>query len=95
MITEQEYNDALQLIQDYKIQLKLEKINKYAHLTDIGLKRGDYVRFIGGSNSQYLIKGNNYQLTSEPYRDRVCVLGENGKRKNMKQIYFDPVERIV
>lgn len=91
MITEQEYNDALQLIQDYKIQLKLEN----AHLTDIGLKRGDYVRFIGGSNSQYLIKGNNYRLTSEPYRDRVCVLGENGKRKNMKQIYFDPVERSV
>ncbi len=79
----------LELIRKYKNQLKQEKINNNAHLTDIGLKRGDYVRFIGGSNSQFLMKGNNYRLTSEPFRDRVCIQAENGKRMNMKQNYFE------
>ena len=76
MITEQEYNDALELIRKYKNQLKQEKTNKLAHLTDIGLKKGDYVRFIGGSNSQYLIKGNNHRLTSKPFSYRVYTSKE-------------------
>lgn len=87
-ITEQEYKDALELIQNYKNQLKQEKIKKKAHLTSIGLKRGDYIRYIGGSNSTYLIKGNNYRLTGEPFNDRVCIQAENGRRMNMKQNYF-------
>lgn len=89
MITEQEYNNALELISKYKKQLKQEKAKKIKHLTDIGLKKGDYVRFIGGSNSKYLIKGNSYRLTGEPFNDRVCIQAENGKRMNMKQYKFE------
>lgn len=91
MITEQEYRAALEIIEQYVIQQKQEIKYKRTHLTDIGLKRGDYVRFIGGSESKYLIKGNSYRLTSEPYRDRVTIIGENGKRKLLKQNLFERI----
>lgn len=91
MITEQEYRAALELIEQYVIQQKQEIIFKHNHLTDIGLKRGDYVRFIGGSNSQYLIKGNSYRMTCEPYNNRVRIIGEKGKRKVMKQNLFERI----
>jgi hypothetical protein len=91
MITEQEYLDALELIQQYVIQQKQDILFKHNHLSDIGLKRGDYVRFIGGSNSQYLIKGNSYRLTCEPYRNRVRIVCEKGKRKNMNQNLFERI----
>jgi hypothetical protein len=91
MISEQEYNDALEIIKQYIIQQKQDKKNKYAHLTDLGLKRGDYVRFTGGSESQYLIKGNSYRLTSEPYGNYVRIIGEKGKRMVMKQNLFERI----
>jgi hypothetical protein len=89
MITEQEYNAALELVRNYKNQLKQEKLKKKAHLTNSCLKRGDYVRYIGGSNSKHLIKGNIYRLTCEPFNDRVCIIAENGKRMNKKQNNFE------
>ena len=91
MISEQEYKDALEIIQQYVIQQKQEIKFKRTHLTDIGLKRGDYVRFIGGSESQYLIKGNNYRLTCEPYGKYVRIVGEKGKRMVMKQNLFERI----
>lgn len=91
MISEQEYKDALEIIQQYVIQQKQEIKFKRTHLTDIGLKRGDYVRFIGGSESQYLIKGNNYRLTCEPYGNYVRIVGEKGKRMVMKQNLFERI----
>lgn len=91
MITEQEYLDALELIQQYVIQQKQEIKYKCTHLTDIGLKRGDYVRFIGGSESQYLIKGNCYRLTGEPFSIFVAIIAENGKRKQLKQSSFERI----
>jgi len=91
MITEQEYRDALEIIEQYVIQQKQEIKYKRTHLTGIGLKRGDYVRFIGGSESKYLIKGNSYRLTSEPFSIFVTIIGENGKRKRLKQSFFERI----
>ena len=91
IITEQEYRAALEIIEQYVIQQKQEIKYKHTHLTDIGLKRGDYVRFIGGSESKYLIKGNCYRLTAEPLASHVTIIGENGKRKLLKQSFFERI----
>jgi hypothetical protein len=91
MITEQEYRAALELIEQYVIQQKQEINYKLRHLTGIGLNRGDYVRFIGGSESKYLIKGNSYRLTGEPFSIFVTIIGENGKRKLLKQSCFERI----
>ncbi len=91
MITEQEYRVALELIEQYVIQQNQEIKYKRTHLIGIGLKRGDYVRFIGGSDSKYLIKGNCYRLTGEPFSIFVSIIGENGKRKQQKQSFFERI----
>ncbi len=91
MITEQEYRAALELIEQYVIQQKQEINYKLRHLNGIGLNRGDYVRFIGGSESKHLIKGNCYRLTGEPFSVFVAIIAENGKRKLLKQSCFERI----
>ena len=63
--------------------------NNKPKLNDIGLKRGDYVVYIGGSESQYLTKNKQYRLTGEPYRNRICIINDKGNRMNCKQSFFN------
>lgn len=51
MITEKEYKNALRIIKAYESQVI---IKKQTNLNDLGLKKGDFVKYIGGSESKYL-----------------------------------------
>ena len=89
MITKDEYLKALEIVEEYHNQLKQEIVNHKPKLNDIGLKRRDYVVYIGGSESQYLTKNKQYRLTGEPYRDRIYIINDKGKRMNCKQSFFN------
>ena len=52
------------------------------------LKRNDFVEYVGGSNSKYLRIGQIYRLTCPPYRDRICIINDSGKRMNTLWRYF-------
>jgi hypothetical protein len=53
------------------------------------LKRNDFVKYAGGSDSKYLTIGEKYRLTCSPYRNRICVINDNGKRMNTLKRYFE------
>jgi hypothetical protein len=89
MITKQEYLKALEIVEEYHIQLKKEIVLHEPKLNDIGLKRGDYVKYIGGSESKYLTKDKQYRLTGEPYRNRICIINDSGARMNCRQCFFN------
>jgi hypothetical protein len=55
------------------------------------LQRNDFVKYTGGSISIHLTIGNRYRLTRSPYRDRICLIADNGKRMNTKSKYFETV----
>tara|TARA_R100000664_G_C2748676_1_gene136086 strand:- start:496 stop:678 length:183 start_codon:yes stop_codon:yes gene_type:complete len=52
-------------------------------------KRNDYIKYLGTSSSQYLIKDKKYRLTCSPFRDRVAIINEKGIRMNIKNIHFE------
>ena len=54
MITKEEYLKALEIVEKYHQQLKKEIVNHKPNLNGMGLKRGDFVVYIGGSESKYL-----------------------------------------
>lgn len=56
------------------------------------LEKNEYVKYIGGSKSNYLIKGNKYRLTCKPFNfgKRVAVINESGKRMNTNARFFIP-----
>jgi phage gp45-like len=89
MITKQEYINALEIVEEYHEQLKKQIVNHEPKLNDIGLKRGDYVIYNGGLESQYLTKNKQYRLTGEPYRNRICIINDKGCRMNCKQSFFN------
>jgi phage gp45-like len=91
MITKDKYLKALEIVEEYHNQLKREIINHKPKLNDIGLKRGDYIVYIGGSESKYLTKNKQYRLTCEPYRDRICIINDNGNRMNCNQSFFNAI----
>jgi hypothetical protein len=91
MITKIEYLKALEIVEQYHDQLRMLIVNHEPKLTDIGLKRGDHVTYIGGSESQYLTKGNKYRLTGKPYRNRICIINDAGRRVNLKQSMFEVI----
>ena len=87
--TKEEYLKALEIVEKYHYQLKQEIVNHKPKLNDIGLKRGDYVVYVGGSESQYLTKNKQYRLTGKPYRSRICVINDKGNRMNTNQSFFN------
>ena len=52
------------------------------------LKRNDYIKYLGTSTSQYLIKDKKYRLTCSPFRDRVAIINEKGRRMVINNIHF-------
>ena len=86
MITQEEYLQAKKIVDDYNKQLDLYIFNKRNEI--LNAKRGDYLIYIGGSDSKNLIKGEKYRLTCEPFRDRVAIINETGKRQVYKNKLF-------
>ena len=86
MITEKKYKNALKIIEQYKEQSELQIILQRSEI--LTAKRGDYVYYIGGSKSEFLIKGNSYRLTGSPFGNRINVIKENGKSINLRSKYF-------
>jgi hypothetical protein len=74
MITKQEYLNALDVI------------NKYLNQS---LNANDYVRYKGGSESVYLTKDREYRLTCKPFRNKVSIINDIGRRAVINSIYFD------
>lgn len=88
MITKEEYLKALEIVEYYHYQLNKEIKKHENNLNDIGLKKGDYIYYIGGSESQYLTIGKKYRLTGEPFRKVVPISNDNGKRMCCNQNWF-------
>ena len=94
MITQEEYEEAQEIVWDYEDQLKeqgkaFDTSNESALNIDLVSNKGDYVEYKGGSTSKLLIKGNKYRLTCSPFRDRIAVINEGGSRMNTLKKYFD------
>ena len=53
------------------------------------LNRGDYIKYKGGSISKYLTINKKYRLTCKPFRNRVAIINDSGKRMNIKNNYFE------
>ena len=100
MITKEQYLKALKIVEEYHCQLKNE-IEEYhcqlkneiekqkTKLNDIGLKRGNYVVYVGGSESKYLTKNKQYRLTREPSRNKILIINDKGKRMICNQAFFN------
>ena len=88
MITKQDFLNAKDTINKYYQQCYVEKFPESCKLTGIGLNKGDYVKYIGGSTSKNLIVGNTYRLTGEPFYSRICVINEAGARMYLRQTLF-------
>ena len=86
MITRKEYLEALDIIQEYHKKFNLP--NKWCGQLAPDLSRNDFIEYVGGSSSKYLTKGNKYRLTCKPYKDRVCIINDAGKRMNTNVRYF-------
>ncbi|TDU40415.1 hypothetical protein BXY82_2463 [Gelidibacter sediminis] len=65
MITEEQYLEAKRIIDEYHQQLELQYTNSRVEL--LKAKKGDFITYIGGSKSKYLIKGKKYSLTCGPW----------------------------
>lgn len=86
MITETQYLEAKKIIDEYHQQLELLRANKRIEL--LKAKKGDYITYIGGSNSKNLIKGKKYRLTCAPWNIRVAIINEAGRRQVFKNLLF-------
>jgi hypothetical protein len=90
MITTEEYLKAIEIIEQYhkQVEEKIKAINKPS-LIDIGLKRNDYIKYIGGLETINLTIGEKYRLTGEPYHNSVCVINNSGFRRRYNERYFE------
>lgn len=89
MITQEQYLEAKKIVEAYNKQLDLHIVGKRSELLDT--KKGDYVSYLGGSESKYLIKGNKYRLTCDTdktARNRVSLVNEKGTRMVIKSHFF-------
>jgi|TARA_R110000796_G_scaffold220026_1_gene336151 hypothetical protein len=77
--TEKEYLKAKIIVDTY------EK-DKYEKL--LNSKRGDYLTYIGGSESPNLIIGEKYRLTCQAWNRRVAVINEVGRRSIYRDNFF-------
>ena len=93
MITKQEYLNAIDIVEEYHKQLEKEIVNHVSKFNDVGLKRGDYILYIGGCDSRYLTKNKPYRLTGTPYRNKICIINDKGARMRTNQRYFIIIER--
>ena len=88
-VTKEEYLAALAIVEKYHSQsgerdrLHEESFN--------GLKKGDFVRYIGGINSKYMTVGKLYRLTGEPDKKRLWFVMDNGVRKVGYKSCFEKV----
>ena len=88
MITREEYLKALDIIEAYQKQIHSQNSSQVQERLSPDLKRNDYVEYVGGSQSAYLVKGNKYRLTGTLFRNRLAIINEKGKWMNTKQRYF-------
>ena len=91
MITREEYLNALELIDQYHQQLNLSNVRGRREQLNPNLDRGDFVEYIGGSNSKYLTKGKKYRLTGKMYGKRIAIECDNRKRMTTLQRYFKEI----
>ena len=94
MITKEEYLKALKIVEEYHYQLKQEIVNHKPKLNDIGLKRGDFVVYVGGSESQYLTKNMKYRLTREPRGNKIVIKNDKGNRMVTNQSFFKTYKKL-
>jgi hypothetical protein len=96
MITKEEYLKALKLIEEYRKQIKKEyesickeeRVDKSKSLSGLGLTKGDYIIYIGGSESKYLTKGQKYKLFREPKNGYVFIKNDGGNRVALRDHLF-------
>jgi len=88
MITQKEYLKALNTIKSYHKQSNLSNIELLREKLSPNLNRNDFIKYESGSTSKYLTEGNKYRLTCEPYKNRVCIINDGGKRMNTNVLYF-------
>lgn len=86
MIERKIYLMAQKIVKEYEAQFHKAPV---MHQLSPDLKRNDFVKYTGGSDSQYLTVGEKYRLTCSPYRNRICVINNNGKRMNTLNRYFE------
>ena len=84
MITEEMYLLAKKIIDAYESkQLKQAPVSGSLQL-DSGLKRNDYVIYIGGRETQYLTEGEKYRLTGKLWEHSrgiiISVINDKGRR---------------
>ena len=94
MITKEDYLKALEIVEKYHYQLKQEIVNHKPKLNDIGLKRGDFVVYVGGSESQYLTKNMKYRLTREPRGNKIVIKNDKGNRMVTNQSFFKTYKKL-
>ena len=90
MVTRNKYEKAVRIVKEYEERERKRKERRDLEIDEAILKlsKGDYLYYIGGSMSEYFIKGDFYRLTGKPYRDRVNVINSKGVRVNTKMRFF-------
>tara|TARA_R100000479_G_C6371524_1_gene197266 strand:+ start:96 stop:494 length:399 start_codon:yes stop_codon:yes gene_type:complete len=68
--------------------LQTEKNKNYRKILD-QYKRGDYIKYLGTSRSKHLIKDKKYKLTCTPFRNRVAIINEKGRRMVTNNQHFE------
>ena len=96
MITREEYNKSLDVVEAYHEQLNLSNVRELREQLNPNLDKDDFVEYVGGSVSKYLTKGNKYRLTSKLYRKKISIINDKGSRMITNQRYFkgyDPMNQ--
>jgi len=83
MITREEYNKALDIIEAYHKQLNLSNVRHLREQLSPELDRNDFIEYVGGSESQFLTLGNKYRLIRKPDIRHKKVVIENDASKRM------------
>jgi hypothetical protein len=95
MITKEQYLNALLIVEEYHSQINIAIKKNKPSLRDFNLTRGDIIKYLGGSQSKYLTKGNNYRLTGSPFGHWVCIINDKGSRMQSRQSFFANTHTIT
>jgi hypothetical protein len=89
-ITEKEYLNAVKIVRLYQDQIDRynSQYEEDQQQKFLNAKKGDYITYIGGSSSKYLIKGKQYRLTGTPYRRIVNIVADSNKRMRLSNSLF-------
>ena len=90
MITREEYNKALDIVEAYHNQLNLSNVRQLREQLSPDLDRNDFIKYMGGSKSQFLTLGNKYRLIRKPdiKHRKVVIENDAGKKMITNKRYF-------